>query len=368
MVAFGVSVLFQATFEYTPCRWPRFSRSSASQALCISPFHRCALRMIHPWDADSLIDYGISRLSGDAAAPTEVQRTAIECNDTAVLVLAGAGTGKTRVLNARIAYLVKKQKVPGDTILAVSFSSRAAEDIKNSVSALLASPFRAELAAMWVGTFSSLSTRMLKENIHLTNYTINFTVLDKQDQLQLIKLCCTTCKQQPSKVLHQINKWKEYGWEPHQVPSQNLTKSAVHCLYIYSVYQDRLLQLDAMDFTDLVLNAVRLFDAHPQLLQRYQQRFQWILVDELQDTSPIQFEWLRRLGCHASQMFCVGDDDQSIYEWRGASRKNLLSFRHHFGARIISLEQNFRNNAHILCLANRSGSKPNLDSEWARRC
>lgn len=286
------------------------------------------------------------------------QRAAVEAMDGPVLVLAGAGTGKTKVLTTRLAHLLSTGRAQPHEILAVTFTNKAAHEMKKRVSALLGGQ---PVDGWWLGTFHSLAARMLRRHAELAGLKSNFTILDEDDQLRLLKQILEdqnidTKKYPPRLILGFIQRWKDRGLQPDHVPAGDggdvagggLTK-------LYRLYQERLLILNACDFGDLLLHVLTLFrdPQHAQILVNYQNRFRYILVDEYQDTNTGQYLWLRLLAQKHKNICCVGDDDQSIYGWRGAEIGNILKFEQDFpGAQIIRLEQNYRSTQHILSAAN----------------
>ena len=280
----------------------------------------------------------------------EAQRQAVEAVEGPVLVLAGAGTGKTRVLTTRIAHiLLNRYAFPGE-ILAVTFTNRAAREMAERVRALTGVS-----QAMWMGTFHSLCARILRRHAERLGFTGNFSILDDDDQLRLIKAILRDKnideKSLPPKLAHAvIQNWKDQGLTPEKltaaVDRQALSGRGPE---IYREYQARLKSVNAMDFGDLILHVLTLFAAHDEVLKEYSQRFRYILVDEYQDTNVAQYLWLRLLALAHKNICCVGDDDQSIYSWRGAEVGNILRFEKDFpGARVIRLECNYRSGKHIL--------------------
>jgi DNA helicase-2/ATP-dependent DNA helicase PcrA len=285
------------------------------------------------------------------SALNETQRQAVEALDGPVLVLAGAGTGKTRVLTTRLAHLLNTGKAgPGD-LLAVTFTNKAAREMKDRVAALIG---RA-VEGWWLGTFHALAARILRSHAEIVGLKSNFTILDTDDQLRLMKQIVQTAdiddKKWPARaVLHQIERWKDRGLGPDKIGVAEAGDFADgKAPEIYRAYQERLKTLNAADFGDLLLHNLTIFLSRPEILERYQQRFRYILVDEYQDTNVAQYLWLRLLAQRHRNICCVGDDDQSIYGWRGAEVGNILRFEEDFpGARIIRLERNYRSTPHIL--------------------
>lgn len=282
------------------------------------------------------------------------QREAVECLEGPVLVLAGAGTGKTRVLTTRIASILLQKKAWASQILAVTFTNKAAAEMRERVSALIGGPSQ----GLWMGTFHSICVKILRRHAELVGLESSFTILDTDDQLRLIKQILKAedideKKFAPRVVASVISRWKDRGLTPDRVSAAELKlsksdyDSVAH--HIYKIYQERLRILNAVDFGDLLLLCLKLFADHPDVLDQYRTQFRYILVDEYQDTNVAQYLWLRLLAQGSCNICCVGDDDQSIYGWRGAEVGNILRFGDDFaGAKIIKLEQNYRSNAHIL--------------------
>ena len=348
---------------------------------------------------------GIAARARASAAPQYLaalnpeQREAVETLDGPVLVLAGAGTGKTRVLTSRIAHILSTGRARPHEILSVTFTNKAAREMKHRLGQMLG---QAVEGMPWLGTFHSIGGRILRYHAELVQLKSNFTVLDVDDQIRLLKQLLQAenidDKRWPARMLAGlIDGWKNRGLTPSQVPAG---EAAVFGNgkggKLYASYQERLKILNAADFGDLLLENIRLFREHPDVLRQYQQRFKYILVDEYQDTNVAQYLWLRLLaqapssasslpgltrqsiessqdgspGLDASRrpgddnsgkvtplaapknICCVGDDDQSIYGWRGAEVDNILRFEHDFpGAKVIRLERNYRSTGHILAAA-----------------
>ena len=286
------------------------------------------------------------------------QRDAVEALDGPVLVLAGAGTGKTRVLTTRLGHLLSTGRAHPGEILAVTFTNKAAAEMKRRVSDMLGGR---PVEGWWLGTFHSLAARMLRRHAEIVGLKSSFTILDEDDQLRLLKQLLEAenidIKKWPARMLMSfIQKWKDKGWLPDQLPSGEAGNIADGLLpKIYRNYQDRLRILNVCDFGDLLLHMLTIFrdPAHVDILTQYQNRFKYVLVDEYQDTNTGQYLWLRLLAQKHKNICCVGDDDQSIYGWRGADIGNILKFEHDFsGAKIVRLEQNYRSTQHILSAAN----------------
>jgi DNA helicase-2/ATP-dependent DNA helicase PcrA len=281
----------------------------------------------------------------------ESQRAAVEAVDGPVLVLAGAGTGKTRVLTTRLAHILTSGRAYPSQILAVTFTNKAANEMKARVSALIGRP----VEGWWLGTFHSLAARLLRRHAELVGLKPNFTILDTDDQIRLLKQLIQAAniddKKWPARaLLGVIERWKDRGLTPDKVTTAEQGDFAHgRALELYRAYQERLKTLNACDFGDLLLHNLTIFTGHPDVLQSYQRQFKYILVDEYQDTNVGQYLWLRLLAQQHRNLCCVGDDDQSIYGWRGAEVGNILRFESDFpGARIIRLERNYRSTHHIL--------------------
>ncbi len=311
------------------------------------------------------------------------QREAVVTLDGPVLVLAGAGTGKTRVLTTRIAHILATGRARASDILAVTFTNKAAREMKVRVGLMVGEVVE---GMPWLGTFHSIGAKILRRHAELIGLKPDFTILDVDDQIRLLKQLLEAErideKRWPARVLAGLlDSWKNRGLTPDQVPAGEAASFAGgKGKKLYVAYQDRLKVLNAADFGDLLLECIRLFREQPEVLRQYQARFRYVLVDEYQDTNIAQYLWLRLLGQGTSRttgsagdasatigrtdpagpaaaagsrnICCVGDDDQSIYGWRGAEVDNILRFEKDFpGARIIRLERNYRSTAHILAAA-----------------
>ncbi|AZV40387.1 DNA helicase II [Komagataeibacter xylinus] len=282
------------------------------------------------------------------------QRDAIETTDGPLLVLAGAGTGKTRVLTTRFAHILLSGRARPNQILAVTFTNKAAREMRERVSALLGEPAE----GLWLGTFHALCARMLRRHAEYVNLTSSFTILDTDDQLRLLKQVLEpyridTKRWPPQAIMGVIQRWKDRGLVPDAITAAEDTDFANgRCAEIYTDYQARLQQINACDFGDLMLHMTEILRKHPAVLEQYHRYFRYILVDEYQDTNTIQYLWLRLLAHREGQpsnICCVGDDDQSIYSWRGAEVENILRFERDFpGARVVRLERNYRSTRQIL--------------------
>jgi ATP-dependent DNA helicase UvrD/PcrA len=280
------------------------------------------------------------------------QRAAVEALDGPVLVLAGAGTGKTRVLTTRIAHILCSGRAQAWQILAVTFTNKAAREMKERIGQLVGGALE---GMPWLGTFHAVGVKLLRRHGELVGLKSGFTILDADDQLRLIKQVIEGAgldkDRWPARQLAAlIDSWKNRGLTPDKVPRGEAFGFAEgRGAELYAAYQTRLKELNAADFGDLLIEVLRLFRENPDLLADYQRRFRYILVDEYQDTNIAQYLWLRLLAGAESNICCVGDDDQSIYGWRGAEVDNILRFEADFpGAKVIRLERNYRSTGHIL--------------------
>jgi len=283
------------------------------------------------------------------------QRDAVLTTEGPVLVLAGAGTGKTAALTARLAHLIATRKAWPSQILAVTFTNKAAREMKERVSAISGGAIE---GMPWLGTFHSVAARMLRSHAELVGLQSNFTILDTDDQLRVLKQLISAAnldeKRWPARQLAGlIDRWKNRGWTPQQVDAGEAEGFAAgRGAELYAQYQERLRTLNVCDFGDLLLHMLVIFRRYPDVLDRYRERFLYLLVDEYQDTNQGQYEWLKLLAEPRRNLCCVGDDDQSIYSWRGAEVANILRFEKDFpGAKIVRLEQNYRSTSHILSAA-----------------
>ncbi|MBN8290522.1 UvrD-helicase domain-containing protein [Rhodobacter sp. NTK016B] len=282
------------------------------------------------------------------------QREAVETLDGPVLMLAGAGTGKTKALTARIAQLIATGTARPNEILAVTFTNKAAREMKYRIGALLGDAVE---GMPWLGTFHAIGVRFLRRHAELVGLKPNFTILDTDDQLRLMKQLIQAWnmdeKRWPARQLASlIDNWKNRAWRPEQVPGSEAGAFNNRGTELYAAYQDRLRTLNACDFGDLLLHVVTILQTHPDVLAQYQRWLKYIMVDEYQDTNVAQYLLLRLLAQSHKNICCVGDDDQSIYGWRGAEVGNILRFERDFpGAKVIRLEQNYRSTPHILAAA-----------------
>ena len=276
----------------------------------------------------------------------------MEATDGPVLVLAGAGTGKTRVLTTRLAHLLATGKAYPSQILAVTFTNKAAREMKDRIGHLIGG---AVDGMTWLGTFHSIGVKILRRHAELAGLKSGFSILDTDDQIRLLKQLLVAHdvdeKRWPARQLaNLIDGWKNRGLVPAKVPHGDAFAFANgKGAELYGEYQARLKALNACDFGDLLLECLRLFQEHPDVLAEYQRRFKYMLVDEYQDTNVAQYLWLRLLAQGHRNICCVGDDDQSIYGWRGAEVDNILRFEKDFpGAKVIRLERNYRSTPEIL--------------------
>jgi DNA helicase II / ATP-dependent DNA helicase PcrA len=279
------------------------------------------------------------------------QRAAVMAPDGPLLVLAGAGTGKTRALTTRLAQMLVSGRARPYQVLAVTFTNKAAREMIERVSALLGQ----SVEGLWLGTFHSLAARLLRRHAELVGLKPSFTILDTDDQLRLIKQVIEAADLDPRRwtpraLLSIVERLKDRGLPPEKVPDGEIDDFALgRTRELYAAYQDRLRTLNACDFGDLLLHCLTLFGKEADILADYQRRFRAILVDEYQDTNVAQYLWLRLLAQTHKNITCVGDDDQSIYSWRGAEVGNILRFEKDFpGAAVIRLERNYRSTGHIL--------------------
>jgi DNA helicase-2/ATP-dependent DNA helicase PcrA len=283
------------------------------------------------------------------------QREAVLTIDGPVLVLAGAGTGKTAALTARLAHLLYTRRAYPSEILSVTFTNKAAREMRERVRALVGDAVE---GMPWLGTFHAIGAKMLRRHAELVGLQSNFTILDTDDQLRLLKGLITAAdideKRWPARALAgQIDGWKNKGLAPKDIDAgESELYANGRGQELYAAYQARLQSLNACDFGDLLLHMLTILRSNREVLEQYQQRFRYIMVDEYQDTNSVQYLWLRLLAQERKNIACVGDDDQSIYSWRGAQVENILKFERDFpGAKVIRLEQNYRSTPHILAAA-----------------
>ena len=288
------------------------------------------------------------------AALNEAQRAAVLATEGPVLVLAGAGTGKTRVLTTRLAHILRSGRAHPGQVLAVTFTNKAAREMKDRVARLLDRP----VEGWWLGTFHALAARMLRRHAERVGLKPNFSIIDTDDQLRLIKQLVAAesidDKKWPARVLlAAISRLKDRGLGPDKVTANEAGDLAGGRLVaLYGAYQERLRLLNACDFGDLLLHVLTVFQSHPEVLEDYHRQLRYLLVDEYQDSNVSQYLWLRLLAQGHRNICCVGDDDQSIYGWRGAEVGNILRFDKDFpGAEVIRLERNYRSTGRILAAA-----------------
>ena len=286
----------------------------------------------------------------------EKQQEAVLHLNGPVLIVAGAGSGKTKVLTSRIAHIIRSHKAFSSQILAVTFTNKAAKEMQIRVSRLL----RKEATGLpWLGTFHSISAKILRKHADAVGLKSNFTIIDQDDQTRLVKNICKSenidiKKISPKYILAIIDKWKNKGLYPADVILKKKDTLEKNFLKIYKIYQQKLVDLNSADFTDLILHTVKIFQKYKDILSIYSKKFKYILVDEYQDTNFIQSEWLKYLAEVNKNLCCVGDDDQSIYSWRGAEIKNFLEFdKTYKDTKIIRLEKNYRSTQNILNVASK---------------
>ncbi len=275
--------------------------------------------------------------------------------DGPVLILAGAGTGKTATLTARLAHLIATRRAWPSQILAVTFTNKAAREMKERVAKITGG---AVDNMPWLGTFHSVCARMLRRHAELVGLQPNFTIIDTDDQLRLLKQLVEAAQIDPKRwppraLAGLIDQWKNKGLTPAHIDAADAQAYADgKGADLYAQYQERLKAVNACDFGDLLLHMLTIFKAHPDVLDQWRERFRYLMVDEYQDTNASQYEWLKMLASPDNNIACVGDDDQSIYSWRGADVSNILRFERDFpGAKIVRLEQNYRSTGHILAAA-----------------
>ena len=282
------------------------------------------------------------------------QKKAVLHIDGPLLIVAGAGSGKTKVLTTRIAHIIKQKKAFPNQILSVTFTNKAAKEMQSRVSRILGS---AATGLSWLGTFHSICAKLLRKHASAANLNSNFTIIDTDDQIRLIKNICKAenvdIKQlSPRFIIAIIDRWKNKGYYPNEVIINNRDIYEKTILPIYKIYQQKLIDLNSCDFGDLILHTVKILAQHQDIRQIYSNNFKYILVDEYQDTNFIQSKWLNLLSEKNRNLCCVGDDDQSIYSWRGAEIKNFLEFDQMYkNTKIIRLEQNYRSSQNILSVA-----------------
>ena len=279
------------------------------------------------------------------------QKLAVSNTEGPLQVLAGAGSGKTKVLTSRIAYLIEQKKCFGQQILCVTFTNKAANEMRERVLKLVNSK---SVAFPWLGTFHSICNKMLRKNAEAVGLKPNFTIIDTLDQIKLIKNILSAenidiKKNPPKQIAFYIDQWKNKALLPEQVKLKNQEFNLVNALKVYKIYQKRLLVMNCVDFGDLILHVVTILKKFEDIKKIYQRNFKYILVDEFQDTNYVQNLWLQLLTSEKKNICVVGDDDQSIYSWRGAEVKNILEFKNNYqNTQTIKLEQNYRSTENIL--------------------
>ena len=284
----------------------------------------------------------------------KAQKEAVLHIEGPLLIVAGAGSGKTKVLTSRIAHIIREKKAFPNQILSVTFTNKAAKEMQNRVSKMLGS---AATGLSWLGTFHSICAKLLRKHASAANLNSNFTIIDTDDQIRLIKNICKAenidIKQlAPRFILAIIDRWKNKGYYPNEVVINNRDIYEKTILPLYKIYQQKLIDLNSCDFGDLILHTVKILEHHQDIRQIYSNNFKYILVDEYQDTNFIQSKWLNLLSEKNRNLCCVGDDDQSIYSWRGAEIKNFLEFDQVYkNTKVIRLEQNYRSSQNILSVA-----------------
>ncbi|MDA7699993.1 UvrD-helicase domain-containing protein [Candidatus Pelagibacter sp.] len=282
------------------------------------------------------------------------QKEAVLYLDGPLLIVAGAGSGKTKVLTSRIAHIINEKKAFPNQILSVTFTNKAAKEMQNRVSSILNSE---AIGLSWLGTFHSICAKLLRKHAPAAGLTSNFTIIDTDDQVRLIKNICKAenidIKQlAPKFILSIIDRWKNKGFYPDEVIINKNDIFERTILPLYKIYQKKLLDLNACDFGDLILHVVKILERNKDIRNIYSNNFKYILVDEYQDTNYIQSRWLNLLSEKHKNLCCVGDDDQSIYSWRGAEIKNFLEFDQVYkNSKVIRLEENYRSSQNILSVA-----------------
>ena len=268
------------------------------------------------------------------------------------LIVAGAGSGKTRVLTTRLIHIINQKKAWANQVLCVTFTNKAAKEMQNRVMQHIKETLM--LLLYWQGTFHSISVKFLRRHAEALGYKSNFTILDTDDQKKLIRNIVKAenldaKKFSPQLIMYHIDQWKNKGLLPKKVKSEKSGSIIKSILKVYEIYQNKTKDLNAFDFGDLILFSVELFENHKDIREIYQKNFKYILVDEFQDTNFIQNKWLNLLVNEKQNICCVGDDDQSIYSWRGAEIKNFLTFdKIYKNCKVFKLEQNYRSTKNIL--------------------
>ena len=286
----------------------------------------------------------------------EQQKEAVSYLNGPLLIVAGAGSGKTKVLTSRIAHIIKQKKAFPNQIIAVTFTNKAAKEMQNRVSKILK---KEAIGLSWLGTFHSISAKLLRKHAPAVGLKSNYSIIDQDDQVRLVKNICKAenidiKKISPKYILSFIDNWKNKGLYPEDVILKKKDVLEKGFLKIYKIYQSKLMDLNACDFGDLILHCVKIFEKNSDIRKLYSKNFKYILVDEYQDTNLIQSKWLNYLAEYNENICCVGDDDQSIYSWRGAEIKNFLKFdKIYENTKIIRLEKNYRSTQNILSVASK---------------
>ena len=286
----------------------------------------------------------------------EQQKEAVSYLNGPLLIVAGAGSGKTKVLTSRIVHIIKQKKAFPNQIIAVTFTNKAAKEMQNRVSKILK---KEATGLSWLGTFHSISAKLLRKHAPAVGLKSNYSIIDQDDQVRLVKNICKAenidiKKISPKYILSIIDNWKNKGWYPEDVILKKKDVFEKGFLKIYKIYQNKLMDLNACDFGDLILHCVKIFEKNLDIRKLYSKNFKYILVDEYQDTNLIQSKWLNYLAEYNENICCVGDDGQSIYSWRGAEIKNFLKFdKIYENTKIIRLEKNYRSTQNILSVASK---------------
>ena len=284
----------------------------------------------------------------------KAQKEAVLYLDGPLLIVAGAGSGKTKVLTSRISHIIKTKKAFPNQILSVTFTNKAAKEMQNRVSSILKTE---AIGLSWLGTFHSICAKLLRNHASAVGLNSNFTIIDTDDQIRLVKNICKSenidiKKLSPKYILSIIDRWKNNGFYPDEIIVNKKDIYEKTILPLYNIYQKKLLDLNACDFGDLILHCVKMLNKNLDIKEIYSNNFKYILVDEYQDTNFIQSKWLNLLSSKHKNICCVGDDDQSIYSWRGAEIKNFLEFDQVYkNSKIIRLEENYRSSQNILSVA-----------------
>ena len=279
------------------------------------------------------------------------QKKAVFSTEGPNLIVAGAGSGKTRVLTTRLIHIINQKKAFSSQILCVTFTNKAAKEMQNRVIEHLKGSSK---AIPWLGTFHSISVKFLRRHAEALGYKSNFTILDTDDQKKLIRNIIKAQdldakKFSPQLIMYHIDQWKNKGLMPKDIKLEKSNLVVKSILKVYEIYQNKTKDLNAFDFGDLILFCVKLFEEHKEIKELYHNNFKYILVDEFQDTNFIQNKWLNLLVNKSQNICCVGDDDQSIYSWRGAEIKNFLTFDQIYNdCKVFKLEQNYRSTKNIL--------------------